>query len=339
MPDYKLLLLFFAGLFLLELLYFKIAFAYRIVDRPNKRSSHKKLTIRGGGVIFPLAVLLWWILSGFAFPWFVAGLVLISVVSFIDDLNHIDSKIRFFFQFLAIALVLMQLDVTLTWYWYPVLLVIAIATMNAWNFMDGINGITGGYSLVTISSLYFINQYVHPFTDRQLILSTGVAILVFNFFNFRKKAVCFAGDVGSVGLAFIVIFLILQLIIRSQNLLYIGLILLYGLDTVTTILFRLIRRENVFAAHRSHFYQFLVNEQKWPHLLIACFYASVQLAVNALLITQFEVRSTFASSVVELALLLVVSLAAFLAVRFYLEGKGHLFGGRLDLVNVREHRK
>ena len=324
MPDYLLVLLFFAGLFVLELLYFKIAFAYKIVDKPNQRSSHKRLTIRGGGIIFPVAALIWWAINGFIYPWFVGGLVLISVVSFIDDLNHLDSKIRFIFQFLALAFVIMQLDLAVTWYWYLVIFIVAIGTKNAWNFMDGINGITGGYSLVTIGSLYYINQNVQTFTNAQLLLSTGIALLVFNYFNFRKKAKCFAGDVGSVSLAFIIIFLILQLIISSQNLLFIGLILLYGLDTVTTIVFRLIRKENVFEAHRSHFYQFLVNEQKWPHLVVSSFYAVIQLLINIIIITQFSFFGTFESSAIELILLLVVSAGAFLIIRFSLEGSEHL---------------
>lgn len=324
MPDYLLAFSFFIGLFILELVYFRIAFTHKIVDKPNQRSSHKKLTIRGGGVIFPVAVLLWWILSGFEFPWFVAGLVLISVVSFIDDLDHIDSRIRFFFQFLAIVLVLMQFDISLPWFWYPILVIIAIGTKNAWNFMDGINGITGGYSLVTIGCLYYINQYVHPFTNGQLIIAIGIALLVFNFFNFRKKAVCFAGDVGSVSLAFIIIFLILQLILVSQNLIFVGLILLYGLDTVTTIIFRLIRRENVFEAHRSHFYQFLVNEQQWPHLIVSSFYAVIQILIDLVIITQFSFLGNYETSAIELSLLLVVSAGTFLIIRFSLEGSEHL---------------
>lgn len=336
MPDYLLAFLFLAGLFILELVYFKVAFAYKIIDKPNQRSSHKKLTIRGGGVIFPIAVLLWWIGTGFAFPWFVAGLMLLSVVSFVDDLDHIDSKIRFFFQLLAILLLVFQVHLDLDWYWYLVIIILAIGTKNAWNFMDGINGITGVYSFVTLASLYYVNEYVHPFTNSNFIFCVIGSLLVFNFFNFRKKAICFAGDVGSVSIAFIIIFFIIQLIASSQNLLFIGLLLLYGLDTATTIIFRVIRKENIFEAHRSHFYQFLVNEQKWPHLVIASFYAGVQLAVNVVLITQFEVRSTIARSVLELALLLVVSVVAFLGIRFSLEGKGHLMGGRLELANARQ---
>lgn len=326
MQDFISSLLFLIGLFCLELIYFRIAFAYKIIDIPNQRSSHKKFTIRGGGIIFPIAVLVWWISGGFQFPWFVAGLFIVSLVSFVDDLNHLQSKIRFLFQAISIALIIMELSESLDWYYYFAIMAIAIAAINAWNFMDGINGITGGYSLVTVGSLFYINSQLYPFATDQLLGAVILSLLIFNFFNFRKSARCFAGDVGSVSIAFIICFFLIRLVAESGNLLFLSLILFYGLDTVTTIIFRLIRRENIFEAHRSHFYQFLVNEQKIPHLAVASFYAVMQLMINIIVMSQYNRRIDISRSAVELVLLFLVSLVVFLIIRFVLEGSERLLG-------------
>ena len=328
MPEYVVAILFLLALYGLELIYFRLAVRYKIIDKPNKRSSHSRYTVRGGGIVFPIAVLGWWLLSGFPMPLFMTGLLLISLISFVDDLNHVHSKVRFLFHFAAVGSLLFTVPNSLEWYWYIGVVVIMIGTINAWNFMDGINGITGGYSLITLGTLYYINQFVHPFTDERLLIAVLLGLGVFNFFNFRKKAVCFAGDVGSVSIAFIVCFLLVQLIISSQNLLYVGLILLYGLDTSTTMIFRAVRKENIFDAHRSHFYPFLVNELMIPHLLIAALYCAAQLGINLFIVTQFYGNESFSESFILLLLLLGISSAAFLGIRFSLEGKGHLMQTR-----------
>ncbi|MFD2145297.1 hypothetical protein [Mucilaginibacter antarcticus] len=148
-----------------------------------------------------------------------------------------------------------------------------IGSINAINFMDGINGITGGFGLLTLLTLYYINSCLVPYTDANYLIVACIALVVFNFFNFRAKAKCFAGDVGSVSLAFIMLFFLLQLIITTGNLNYLLLLLMYGLDTGTTIVFRTIRQENVLKAHRSHFYQFLANEKK-HHIWLSLVYTS-----------------------------------------------------------------
>lgn len=326
MPDFLIAFLFLIGLFCLELLYFRLAIAYKIIDKPNKRSSHTRFTIRGGGVIFPIAVLGWAIVTGFQFPWFISGLLLISLVSFVDDLNHIHSKVRFLFQFLAVAFILFQLSYNLQWYWYLLIIIVAIAAINAWNFMDGINGITGGYSLITVGTLYYININIIQFADNGLLVAVILALIVFNFFNFRKKAQCFAGDVGSVSIAFIIVYLVIQLVASSQNMLFIGLILLYGLDTATTIFFRLLRKENIFEAHRSHFYQFIVNEKGWPHLAVSAIYAIAQFLINLIVIALIDSNVNLFDSGVQLIVLVIISGLAFLSVRFFSEGKGYLTG-------------
>lgn len=188
--------------------------------------------------------------------------------------------------------------------------------------MDGINGITGAYSLITILSLYFINETQFVFVFSEWLIIVAISLLVFNFFNFRKKAKCFAGDVGSVSMAFIVIFFLLLLILKSQDLKYIGLLLFYGLDTVSTIIFRLIRKENIFEAHRSHFYQYLANIKGWPHLMVATLYLVVQLMVNILILYSDLNSVTF-------LVFIMVSGFIFIGLRFAVEGRSNLMGREL----------
>ena len=320
MTTYLPALIILVALFALELVYFQIADRFNIIDKPNHRSSHTSVTIRGGGIIFSLAAMISFFCFGFAFPYFILGLVLISLISFLDDIFTLNNKVRLSIHLIAVLLMFYQWGLFgLAWYWIPFALIFVIGTINAYNFMDGINGITGGYSLMAVATLYYINEKVISFTSSDLLITIALSLLVFNFFNFRKKAKCFAGDVGSVSIAFIIVFLIGQLIIETENFNYILLLLFYGLDAVSTIAFRLIRKENIFEAHRSHFYQYLANQLKWNHLIVSGLYMLIQLLINLLLI--FLVGNHLWSAL----LLLGASGFLFLTVRFATEGKERLF--------------
>ena len=313
-------LLYLPVLTLLMLFYFRLAVQFKIIDNPNHRSSHSRITIRGAGIIFPIAIFLQALFSGFQYPLFTSALLLISIVSFYDDLRPLSNKIRLMAHLLVVSLLFMQTGLMV----YPVWIILAvyilvIGTINAYNFMDGINGITGAYSLITILSLYFINETRLVFVLGEWLILVAMSLLAFNFFNFRKNAKCFAGDVGSVSMAFIIIFFLLLLIIKTQDLKYIGLLLFYGLDTVSTIIFRLIRRENIFEAHRSHFYQYLANIKGWPHLRVASLYLLAQLMVNILIVYSAWNLATF-------LIFILVAGFAFVGLRFMVEGKGGLLG-------------
>ena len=308
------LLSFIVILFAIELGYFKIAYKFRIIDHPNHRSSHAKITIRGGGMIFSTALLLSPLYFKWEYGYFLIGLFVISVISFVDDVNPISRRVRILFHLTAVALLFSQLGMYhLTLYWVALGFILVIGTINAVNFMDGINGMTGGFGLITLITLYYINKRVAPFTEENMLILPILAVLVFNFFNFRRKAKCFAGDVGSVSLGFIILFFLLQLIIKTNNLNYLLLLLLYGLDTSTTILFRILRKENIFEAHRSHFYQFLANEKKLPHLVVAGFYTVVQGIVN---LTVINISS---KSVVNLSIIMIATIVVFILIRLIIE--------------------
>ncbi|RZJ79380.1 MAG: glycosyltransferase family 4 protein [Flavobacterium sp.] len=304
---------------LLELLYFKIADRFNIIDKPNARSSHTKVTIRGGGIIFPISVLVYAMMNNFNYPYFVIGLLAISTVSFLDDILTLNNKVRLSIHLAAVLLLFFQWDLfSLSWYWLIIALIFVIATINAYNFMDGINGITGGYSLLTVATLYYINNWVYSFTSNDLLIIVGLALSVFNLFNFRTKAKCFAGDVGSVSIAFIITFFIGQLILSTQNLTYILLLLVYGTDTAFTVLFRKIRGENIFEAHRSHFYQYLSNHLKYPHVFVSCIYILAQLLINVVLILFIK------DAMVYVLCLFLGFVLIYLVLRFLLEGKRKL---------------
>lgn len=268
------------SLFVIELLYFRIAHRLNIIDKPNNRSSHTRITLRGGGIIFWVGIFLYFLVSSFNYPWFFVGLTLIAAISFADDISSQPPKIRLLIQFVALFMMFYQWQLfELTWYFVVIALVLGAGIFNAFNFMDGINGITGAYSMTVVGSLWYINNFVEYYVDNQLVYIILLSLLVFNFFNFRTKAKCFAGDVGSISIAFSIVFLLGMLIIQTNNFSYIVLLLVYGIDTVLTIIHRVILKENITKPHRMHLYQLFSNELKIPHLLVSSIYALVQFVV------------------------------------------------------------
>lgn len=267
-------------LFLAELFYFRIADKCNIIDKPNERSSHTRITLRGGGIIFYFGVLAYFLTSHFEYPWFMLALTLITFISFVDDIRSTSQVLRLVFHFSAMALMFYQWGLfSLPWWTLFVALIVCTGIINAYNFMDGINGITGGYSLVVLVALAYINETVVPFVEQGFILTVLCSVVVFNFFNFRKRAKCFAGDVGSVCIAFVLLFFIGKLVIRTEDFSWIILLAVYGVDSVLTIIHRLMLHENIGLPHRKHLYQIMANELKIPHVVVSSVYMLVQALV------------------------------------------------------------
>ncbi len=279
---------------------------WNIIDKPNGRSSHSSITIRGGGIIFPLAALLWFLLFGFQHPWAIAGLVLIAVISFLDDLFTLSRGLRMFFHFIAVTLLFWEISLLdLSWhYWLPVYIVL-IGWINAFNFMDGINGITPLYSLVALGTFLFLSFFESVLISNDFIKILSISGLIFAFINARKRAKAFAGDVGSVSMAFLLGWFMLELIISTQRIEYILFFGVYGVDSVFTILHRLGKGKNIFKAHRSHLYQFLANELNIPHVTVSALYAGVQSAINFVVILM--IRADLMNYPVFIAILLALS--------------------------------
>lgn len=267
-------------LFTAELFYFKIADKCNIIDKPNERSSHSRITLRGGGIIFYFGVLAYFVSNEWEYPWFMLALTLITFISFVDDIRSTSQGLRLVFHFSAMALLFYQWGLfSLSWWWIIIALIVCTGIINAYNFMDGINGITGGYSLVVLGGLAYINASIVPFVEPVFIYTVLCGVLVFCFFNFRKKAKCFAGDVGSVSIAFILLFLIGKLIIQTGDFSWIILLSVYGVDSVLTIIHRLMLHENIGLPHRKHMYQLMANELKMPHVVVSGIYMTVQVIV------------------------------------------------------------
>ena len=267
-------------LFLAELFYFKLADKCNIIDKPNERSSHTKVTLRGGGIIFYFGALVYFLTNHWEYPWFMVALTLITFISFVDDIRSTSQGLRLVFHFSAMALMFYQWGLfSLSWWWIIIALIVCTGIINVYNFMDGINGITGGYSLVVLVALAFINSEITTFVEPALINTVLCSVLVFCFFNFRKKAKCFAGDVGSVSIAFILLFLIGKLILTTGDFSWIILLSVYGVDSVLTIIHRLMLHENIGLPHRKHMYQLMANELKMPHVVVALIYMVAQAVI------------------------------------------------------------
>ena len=276
-------LIIFVLLLAAELVYFRIADKFNIIDKPNERSSHSTIVLRGGGIIFLIGAWVWSAFFGFDYPWFLAGLTLVAGVSFVDDIRSLPDSVRLVAQFAAAAMAFYQLGILHWSMWWIVLvaLIVYVGATNVINFMDGINGITAGYSLAVLLPLMAVNMN-GGYVEQSLIVSTVLASLVFCIFNFRPKgkAKCFAGDVGSIGIAFIMLFLLGNVIIKTEDITWLIFLLVYGVDGCLTIVHRIMLHENLGEAHRKHAYQLMANELKIGHVKVTSLYMVMQLAVS-----------------------------------------------------------
>lgn len=268
-------------LFSLELAYFRIADKYNIIDKPNHRSSHSRITLRGGGIIFPIAVLIAF-LSGFV-GWTISlAVLLVAIVSFVDDIKPLSQLPRFGSHIIAFLLIAYDLHLFQEVFWVlPLVMILLIGWINAFNFMDGINGITVLYALVAIASFSVLP--IHE-TSLPLLITMGLSCLVFGFFNVRQKAKTFAGDVGSISMAVFLGYFLFKTIVQTGQIGYMLFFSIYGIDAIITIFYRIKRRENILEAHRSHLYQYLANECRYSHIAIAVVYAVLQLLVNSIVV-------------------------------------------------------
>lgn len=295
------------------LLYFRVADKYNIIDKPNQRSSHSSITIRGGGVIFSLSIILFslwqWYINQPVDGFLLTGIVLVSVVSFIDDILTIKPLPRFLAHLTSVLLLLQSIGLYGEWSWYVLALVIVctIGWINTFNFMDGINGITVLYALSILVPIYLyqLHNEGNTYLPEHFFTSVIAGLLVFGFFNVRKKAKSFAGDVGSVSMALIIAYVLLLYMANDWGWSAVVMVSIYGIDSVGTILQRLKRKENIFEAHRTHLYQYMANECKIPHVRVSLIYGLLQLAINAgWLYTESSARVTY--TIVVLLLLAIL---------------------------------
>lgn len=241
-----------------------------LLDVPNERSSHTVPTPRGGGIAVIGAVLCAWIglwLAGRTPPWVGAaalGTSLLAGVSWIDDRRGVSPALRLLVQGAAVALGLAALTAQgapppdrfgpapalaaagLSWLWF----------VNAFNFMDGIDGLAGGEAAAIGGGLVLfagLGAGVDPGMAAlaAAIIGAAAGFLVWNW----SPARIFLGDVGSAPLGYLIGFLLLDLALRGRWKIALILPLYFLADATLTLLWRLLRGERVWLAHRRHFYQ------------------------------------------------------------------------------------
>jgi UDP-GlcNAc:undecaprenyl-phosphate/decaprenyl-phosphate GlcNAc-1-phosphate transferase len=267
-------------LLLILLVYLRLAKRYSLFDTPNERSSHSQITIRGGGVIFLIAVILYLIFSGGQYLTIMLGALTLGFISFIDDVKNLSAKLRLALHFIVILFMLHDLGLLYFNWILPFVLFFVLWLMNAYNFMDGINGITFMNTLSHLIALSFA-AWLTGFVDLNLLILLIIANLIFGFFNFRKRAICFLGDVGSIPLGFLLISLTFLLIINTKSLDPLVFFALYMIDSGWTIAQRILKKENILKPHRKHLYQVLVNEYGFSHLVVSSTFFLIQMAINA----------------------------------------------------------
>ena len=270
-------------LLMVELIYFKVADKFNIIDKPNERSSHKTIVLRGGGIIFTIGLWVWSIVFGFQYPWLLAGVTLAAGISFMDDIHSLPDSLRLVVQFTAMFLVFQEIGLLHwdMWWIIPIALIAAVGGTNIFNFMDGVNGITAGYSLAMLIPITLVNRSI-AFVEESYLIIAIIGVLVFSLFNFRPrgKAKCFAGDVGSIGMALILVFSVGRLMLATGDVTWIVLFLVYGVDGVLTICHRIMLHEKLGQAHRKHAYQLMANELKMSHVVVSLLYMAMQLVVS-----------------------------------------------------------
>ena len=276
-------------LLIAELVYFRIAKHFGIVDKPNHRSSHSRIVISGGGIIFTVAAWVWVAFFGIGHAWFLLALTMVASVSFLDDVKALPDSVRLIIQFVAMLLMLHNLGMVHLHLWWvlAIALIVCVGAMNIYNFMDGINGMLAGYSLAVLIPLLLVNLCVDiEFVETSFIVVMIIATLVFSFFNFRPKgkAWCFSGDVGSVGMAFVVLFFIGRLAMATSDVTWLIFLLVYGVDGCCTIAHRIQLHENLGEAHRKHAYQIMANELKMGHVEVSLIYTGLQLAISLVMV-------------------------------------------------------
>ena len=316
-----------AILLIAELVYFKIADHFNIIDKPNERSSHSAIVLRGGGIIFSLAMIVWTVMEMVQgvqgvqvvqeYLPFLCGLLLISGVSFWDDVHSLPDSVRLVAQFVAMALMFWSMGIMHWNMWWVIIiaLIVCVGATNIINFMDGINGITAGYSLAVLVPLLAVQEFngskVQEFIEPSYLIVALIGVLVFCIFNFRPKgkAKCFAGDVGSIGIAFILLFALGKLIVQTGDIAWLAFLMVYGVDGCLTIIHRIMLHENLGEAHRKHAYQLMCNELKIGHVKISALYMVLQLVISLVMV--YLIPNTVAAHWIYLIAVAIVMAIAY----------------------------
>jgi len=271
----------------------------QIIDHPNERSSHVSPTPRGGGLAIVILVIgtAVWVMKeaqwSHALVYLLGGLV-IAYLGWRDDVHPLSARVRFavqglvaavsiyglgYFKTVTIPLVgeleLGLVGVIITFLWI-------IGLTNAYNFMDGIDGMAGGVALAAALGWMMLASNMHNAFVFWIALAIAASSLGFLGHNWSPAKI-FMGDVASTFLGYTFAALPLLSSDKSGDALMLGTLLMWTfiLDSSVTFFQRIFKRENVFAAHRSHLYQRLVIGG-YSHATISALYIFLTLLAGLL---------------------------------------------------------
>lgn len=256
----------------------KTRIANIVLDAPNQRSLHTKLTPRIGGLAIMAGVLISWLLMPINLYWILFPLCL-TLVSLIDDIYHLSVKWRFLIQLIVSAVFIMLMLPQQAW-WIIVLLILLITWMtNLYNFMDGSDGLAGGMGMFGFAT-YAIAAFMMG--DMNLAMMSAViasACFAFLFYNFNPAKI-FMGDSGSIPLGFLAGSIGVYGYFNAVWPAWLPLLVFspFIIDATVTLLKRQLAGEKVWQAHRSHYYQHLV-QLGWGHRNTALAEYSLMLSV------------------------------------------------------------
>ena len=279
-----------------------------IIDIPNERSSHLNNTPRGGGLAISLGFIIGLLvaqtfgktvpISNIYFIGFFISALIISCLSYYDDMTEVNYKYKLLIQFFSVLLVISsgviieQIRfpyfglVSLNWVSYPLTMIWILGLTNAYNFMDGLDGIAASTAVIASFFLAYIaykQGSVFVYIISIALAASTLGFLVYNF----PPAKIFMGDVGStfLGFTFAVLAIIAALYDKSHLSLFVVPLLLYHFifDTIVTFLLRLIYKEKVFQAHRRHVYQ-LLHRLGLTHLQVTLIYSMLAIFQGCLAI-------------------------------------------------------
>ena len=299
----------FVLLILAELIYIPVARYFKIGSVVTPRSSHNEFKVSGGGIIFYIATILFYLFYPGKIPplysTLILGATILAFISFFDDIKNIAAWLRLVIHIAVVIMLYQSLFINGYYDVFLLVLICGVGFINAYNFMDGINGLLAGYSLVTLSTLLYCYQSLYNIVNANfyvefIIILIG-AVVIFSFLNFRKNALCFSGDVGAIVMGYLILFLFAELILSTSEASIVIFLIVYAIDSVFTIFQRLFAGENIFQSHRLHLYQILANQRGIAHYKIAITYSLIQLLINiGYILISSDLKWTYFISVITI---------------------------------------
>ncbi|MGO8697826.1 MAG: hypothetical protein ACLQVY_08940 [Limisphaerales bacterium] len=330
-----------------------------MVDKPNTRSSHSVSVVRGGGIaIAGGAALL--VFLGLPLQWEVTsgvllGALAIGIVSFRDDIKSVGAAIRFGCHSVAAMAALVVLDVSSlrlgldsVGYPWPAVSFVwllgfiwVVGYTNAFNFMDGINGLAAGQAVVTGFGMALLGGLtLHGYNCAPVLWSMAIACAALGFLPHNvPQARMFMGDVGSAPLGFCLAVIVLWLAMDAGIWLLIPLLLLHAnfvLDTGITLLRRILMGECWYAPHREHFYQRLIRSGM-SHSAVTGLEMALQSVVLGLMVLYVHASVPLRAGLIAVVILVWLAFFAFCERSFRVSNNVHQAAGNPSHKGVREH--